>query len=276
MESPESYLANSNMQRRDTIEIIVEFSCELSNMRGKCIDIGCGPGQITKDILLPFLSEETEMIGADISQEMINYARQNYADKRLSYVIMDIESDLPSDEIEHYDNTVSFYCLHWCKDIRYAFENIYKLLRPQGTALIMFLSHHIGFEAYLRLKEDPRFQPYLQDVRRYLPYFQRKRYKDIEANAQKMLENTGFKILHCSNRKKSFHFTKTSLTDSACAVNPFMKRFPDENLKKEFLEEFIKEIISLNQNVPLKKSKEDQKEYVTLPYYLLVAHVQKP
>lgn len=55
-----------------------------------------------------------------------------------------------------------------------------------------------------------------------------------------------------------------------------MKRFPDENLKKEFLEQFLKEIISLNQSVPLKKSKEDQKEYVTLPYYLLVAHVQKP
>lgn len=63
MESPETYLASSNMQRRDAIELIVEFSSELSNMRGKCLDIGCGPGQITKDILLPFLPEETETVG---------------------------------------------------------------------------------------------------------------------------------------------------------------------------------------------------------------------
>lgn len=63
MEFPESYVANSNMQRRDTIELIVEYSNELSNMQGKCIDIGCGPGQITKEILLTFLPEETEAVG---------------------------------------------------------------------------------------------------------------------------------------------------------------------------------------------------------------------
>lgn len=71
--------------------------------------------------------QQKVLLGADISQEMINYARKNYADKRLSYIIMDIESDLPSDEIEYYDNSVSFYCLHWCKDIRY-FLNIFYLM----------------------------------------------------------------------------------------------------------------------------------------------------
>lgn len=64
MELPEIYVANSSMQRRDTIELIVEFSNDLSNMKkGKCIDIGCGPGQVTRDILLTFLPEETETVG---------------------------------------------------------------------------------------------------------------------------------------------------------------------------------------------------------------------
>jgi len=49
---------------------------------------------------------------------MVNYARQKHSDeKRLSYVTMDIESELPSDHVEQYDNAVSFYCLHWCNDL---------------------------------------------------------------------------------------------------------------------------------------------------------------
>lgn len=63
--------------------------------------------------------QQNVLLGADISEKMINYARKNYADKRLSYIVMDIESDLPSDQIECYENITSFYCLHWCQDIRY-------------------------------------------------------------------------------------------------------------------------------------------------------------
>jgi len=52
---------------------------------------------------------------------MVNYAREKYSDeKRLSYIVLDIEtSELPNDEIEQYDNVVSFYSLHWCNDMWY-------------------------------------------------------------------------------------------------------------------------------------------------------------
>lgn len=51
---------------------------------------------------------------------MVNYAREKYSGKRLSYIVLDIEtSELPSDHIAHFDNAVSFYCLHWCEDLWY-------------------------------------------------------------------------------------------------------------------------------------------------------------
>lgn len=59
-------------------------------------------------------------------------------------------------------NSVSAQIFLLSFKFRRAFKNIYKLLRPEGKALVSFLSYHLGFEAYLRLKEDPRFQPYLQ------------------------------------------------------------------------------------------------------------------
>lgn len=145
MEMVEDYVnEGSSMQFRDAKDVIEEFSCELSNMRGKCLDIGSGGGNITKEMLLPILPHDAEIVGekmkiwryarlfltknlcvvgADISQAMVNYARQKYSDKRLSYIVLDIEtSELPSDQVAMYDNIVSFYCLHWCKDIWYIFS----------------------------------------------------------------------------------------------------------------------------------------------------------
>lgn len=62
MELAEDYIAASNMQQRDTNELIKEFKEELSQMQGKCLDIGCGPGQVTKEMLLT-LPDATEIVG---------------------------------------------------------------------------------------------------------------------------------------------------------------------------------------------------------------------
>ena len=63
MEMVEDYVSGSNMQRRDAQDVIDEFNCELSNMRGKCLDIGSGPGNITKELLLPILPHDAEVVG---------------------------------------------------------------------------------------------------------------------------------------------------------------------------------------------------------------------
>lgn len=275
MEMVEDYVSEgSNMQRRDAQDVVEEFSFELSKMRGRCLDIGSGPGDITKEMLLPILPHDTEVVGADISQAMVNYARKYSDDKRLSYIVLDIETELPSDQVEQYDNAVSFYCLHWCNDIWRALENIYKLLRPNGKALMMFLGYHCGFNAYLRLKQNPRYQSYLQDARRYVPYFQRRMCKDVRASLRKMLEDVGFEILHCSKREKTYQYSKQSLKNHVCAVNPFIKRFPDD-MKDEFVDNLISEIMSQNVLIPL-KSKNSEQEYIILKYDLLIAYVQKP
>jgi len=45
------------------MELINEFTEELTKMSGKCMDIGCGPGFATKKLLLPALHENAKMIG---------------------------------------------------------------------------------------------------------------------------------------------------------------------------------------------------------------------
>ena len=51
---------------------------------------------------------------------MIEYARKTHSDDdRIDFMELDIESaNLPTSEIEHYDNALSFYCLHWIQNPR--------------------------------------------------------------------------------------------------------------------------------------------------------------
>lgn len=65
----EEYLNASMFQYRDTLDVIEEFKKELSEMNGKCIDIGCGPGNVTKNLILPKLSPEAELVGKRTGRE---------------------------------------------------------------------------------------------------------------------------------------------------------------------------------------------------------------
>ncbi|XP_012221675.1 juvenile hormone acid O-methyltransferase isoform X2 [Linepithema humile] len=282
MDFVEDYVEASDLQRRDAKDVIDEFCYEIKKMQGNCLDIGCGPGFVTKKLLLPILEHDVQLVGADISETMVSYAQKHNADEKLSYIVLDIEApELPSDQIERYKNILSFYCLHWCNDLRFALQNVYKLLQSDGKALIAFLGHHGGFDEYVRCKQNPRYQQYLQDAHRYVPYFQRMKistnYKtSIEISLRKMLQDIGFKILHCSKREKSYRYSKQSLKDHAYAVNPFIHRLPDD-IREEFIDHLVNEIISHNGLVPFESTKNEQDMYknIVLRYYLMIAYVQK-
>ncbi|KAL6260557.1 hypothetical protein P5V15_008078 [Pogonomyrmex californicus] len=271
MEMPEEYVKANAMPRRDVLDIIEEFSSELSQIQDKCIDIGSGPGDITKDLLLPLLPHDVEVVGADISQAMVNYARKNNSNERLSYIVLDIEGKMPNEQIGQYDCVTSFYCLHWPYDLSRAFENIFKLLRPNGKGLVMFLGYHCLFEAYMRISQNPRYEFYLQDAHRYVPHFQRKMCKNMRASLRKMLEDIGFEILHCSKRENSYQYNNQSFRDYIISVNPFINQIPDD-MKDEFMDNLISEILNQDVSTPF-LNKNDE---LILKYYLLIAYVKKP
>lgn len=52
---------------------------------------------------------------------MIEYAAAKYRDEnRLSFLQLNIEANsLPNKLVGQFSNAFSFYCFHWCKDVRY-------------------------------------------------------------------------------------------------------------------------------------------------------------
>lgn len=67
-----------------------------------------------------------------------------------------------------------------------------------------------------------------------------------------------------------------AITEHALAVNPFISRIPEGDLKEEFEDILIREIISRKILFPNKADK-CQKEYSVLDrYHILVTYMQKP
>jgi len=63
---PSTYVSNNKLQREKAINLIEEFKEDLKNISGKCMDIGCGPGDVTKEIILPALHPNAVVIGKKI------------------------------------------------------------------------------------------------------------------------------------------------------------------------------------------------------------------
>ena len=89
------------------------------------LDVGCGPGKMTKEVLLPRLPEDFGLlIATDRSANMIQYASEMYSHPKLRFTQFDITEDIentsqlrPSD----FDKIFTFFLLHWVPDNRYYF-----------------------------------------------------------------------------------------------------------------------------------------------------------
>lgn len=62
-------------------------------------------------------------------------------------------------------------------------------------------------------------------------------------------------------------------TDHVFAVNPFIHRVPND-MKEEFIDHLVNQIISHNGLIPF-KNKDEQDKDIVLRYYLMIAYVQK-
>ncbi|XP_046475021.1 juvenile hormone acid O-methyltransferase-like [Neodiprion pinetum] len=275
MYKPALYTAANGLQRSDAHDITEEYAKEIGHMSGRCLDIGSGPGDVVNDFILPKLHPKATVLCSDISESMLNFGKSKYRDnKRLSFIKLDIESsDLPKDLIEHFDHVVSYNCLHWCQNMRKAFENIFTLLRPGGSTLLVFLANNPGFKAYETLAAMPRYQPYMKDVDRYIPLFQHTEQR--RETLKSLVQDEGFEVLHYSRRERSYIFdTPETLTKFMLAVNPFIERMPVD-LRSEYVKDLVAEAVK--ETIIFNKSNSNENKYSMLSrYYIFVLYLRKP
>ncbi|CAN8021592.1 unnamed protein product [Ixodes persulcatus] len=136
------------------------------------LDLGCGPGDITHDGLLPRCLPCRRVVAVDVSADMVEFAKTHYAHAKISYDVLDIVADDVADFVERYgqfDLVYSSYCFNWVKDQEQAFKNLGELMKPGAECLLRFYaaSPHMRFRQKLAKME--RWKKYAQICENCIP-----------------------------------------------------------------------------------------------------------
>jgi juvenile hormone acid methyltransferase len=125
MNDPKLYEASCHdITAREVNRVLPEYMKSMSWKTGdRVLDLGCGPGTMTTQVLMPRLPEDFGLlVGADLSANMIQYASEKYPHSKLRFTQFDLTKDigntsqlLPSS----FDKIFSFFCLHHIPDHRY-------------------------------------------------------------------------------------------------------------------------------------------------------------
>jgi len=124
MNDAKLYASSHKQQARDTTKVLSEYINKMSWKTGdRMLDLGCGPGNVTRQVLMPRLPEDFGLlVGADMSDNMIQYAREMYTHSKLRFIQFDLTKDIENTtqlRPSGFDKIFSFYCLHWIPDHRY-------------------------------------------------------------------------------------------------------------------------------------------------------------
>lgn len=112
-----------------------EFASKL--VSGRVLDIACGSGYGTQILLEnDSMGKMQHIIGVDIDKDTIQYAKANYHNEKVSYIVNDATSAELEAEIGYFDTIVSFETLEHIEQDAAFVNNLEKLLKPSGTLII--------------------------------------------------------------------------------------------------------------------------------------------
>lgn len=139
------YSTANSLQRRDATYVIDQYNQFLKwsdNDSDLTLDIGCGSGDVTVEVLLKLTNGF--VIGTDISTEMVKYAKLAHKYPKLRFQQFDVVTkSIPLHFIGQFDHVVSFYCMHWIQDQRWRNfynQNFFTILNASASGFFRALS----------------------------------------------------------------------------------------------------------------------------------------
>jgi trans-aconitate methyltransferase len=152
------YAKNSSEQQKWARELIAKL-----HLRGdeRVLDLGCGDGKVTAEIAhqLP----RGEIVGVDLSQEMIDFAIATFHQPNLRFERADARALNFENE---FDVVFSNAVLHWVYDHEPALRGIRGSLKPGGRILLQMGGRGNAadvLETVTELTRDPRWSQYFTD-----------------------------------------------------------------------------------------------------------------
>jgi len=164
------------------------------------LDIGCGPGHITKKIAQ---STKGTVLGIDVSQGMIEQAvSSNKELPNLKYSVMDAESFELNTK---FDVIVCNSCFQWFQKPEQVLMRCFNVLKEGGRIGIQAPATQAYCPNFISAIEKIRMHPYTREVFNHFkrPWF----FFDSKDEYEQLFRNHGFDIIYSELREESTLFS---------------------------------------------------------------------
>ncbi|KAL1476492.1 hypothetical protein MTO96_018480 [Rhipicephalus appendiculatus] len=140
------------------------------------LEVGCGTGNITRNHVLPLCPPRLKrLVGADISEAMLEYARTAHDHPKVDYRRLDITADEDVSrfiaEEGRFQRVYSFLALHCIQDKAAALKNIERLMTPGGECLVIYHPYAQSEKYYRALLESGLWEEHHGVLWRAMPVF---------------------------------------------------------------------------------------------------------
>ncbi|XP_047513709.1 juvenile hormone acid O-methyltransferase-like [Pieris napi] len=263
------YNKSNGLTKTSAMKYLEEYKNIFNWKRDSTIlDIGCGDGSLTSKIFKELIPTCKTMTGCDINEDMIQFAKEHYALDCVDFTTLNIEGELPDQLRERFHHAISFFALNWCRRQETAFQNIYDILRDQGSCFAIVAEKASLFDAYRSLAKAEKWKTWVTDVERYIsPYHDS---QDSLKEMQQLLGKIGFTITKLEVKIVNHVYeSQENFKDALMSLVPF--KIPDE-LRDDFLIDLSQEIQMIDtEKYNYKKSTNDNVHNVQV----LVLYVEK-
>lgn len=123
---------------------VADFLAGAVGRTGRVLDVGCGPGNLTRR-----LPEAVEVVGLDLSPDMVELARQ--LRPRGTWRVHSYHDPVP-DDLGTFDAALAVGCLDYCRDLPGVFGHLARALREGGRALLTVCERRAGLAGH----DEPR------------------------------------------------------------------------------------------------------------------------
>ncbi|XP_067122162.1 juvenile hormone acid O-methyltransferase-like [Centruroides vittatus] len=171
------------------------------------LDIGCGPGKTTKNILLPKCPKVKKIVAIDIVPNYIEYARKTYFDQKIEYKTRDIIQWFDLKEIGKYDKIVSFYALHFVNDFKKLFSAISSLMKPGGYFFFVLITKCPMFSIVQELSTNQEWMKYIKADEILAPFVLNQSCKDLETEFNNNLSKFNLRVTKSKLEVKDVTFS---------------------------------------------------------------------
>ncbi|GBO41008.1 Juvenile hormone acid O-methyltransferase [Araneus ventricosus] len=187
-------------------EKLLQFGWGPTQEKEVVLDVGCGPGGNTLQLVLPLFPQAEKIFAIDFLPDMIEFARNHNYHPLIEYSVANIENWSMVEQWKgQISKLISIHCVHWMKDKKRGFQNMFQLLKPGGEAALCFLMSSPIFVVTLELESNPKWSKFFKDVDNFVPDTHINKHES--SRYIKMLEDIGFDILHYEEEMKSDPFS---------------------------------------------------------------------